>query len=235
MILKTLIPKLETHCCKETKKQKQMDPFSHKMMNSSTACIFHLPLWWDYCLIIRITQCNQLFSLNYWDLNQQTRLKKSCHFSGSQAEQTSSQWHLMKWEQHRLETVSYHDWGKTSRLGRRLLIGSLSEWGDDPLPVAQGANLNNLKNPSAETQREAQVPQHTSLSHHHIQTHKFIQAKLTETHPKHTDTESVACTPRWQASTGKQKRLSSIIQPQSVLPSAQSSSSVSFPGSIFWT
>lgn len=150
----------------------------------------------------------------------------------SQAEQTSSQWHLMKCEQHRLETISYHDWGKTAGLGRSLFIGPLSEWGDDPLPVAQGADLNNLKK-CRETQREAEVPEQTSLSHHYIQTHQFIQAKLTETHPKHTDTELVACTPRWQASTGKQKRLSSIIQPQSVLPSAQSSSSVSFPGSIF--
>lgn len=113
----------------------------------------------------------------------------------------------MKCEQHGLETISYHDGGKTAGLGRSLLIGSLSERGDDPLPVAQGANLNNLKKPRTKTQREAEVPEHTSLSHHYIQTHTFIQAKLTETHPKHTDTELVACTPRWQASTGKQKRL----------------------------
>lgn len=39
----------------------------------------------------------------------------------------------------------HHDWGQTPGLGRRLLVGSLCKRGDDPLPVAQRANLNHLE------------------------------------------------------------------------------------------
>lgn len=41
----------------------------------------------------------------------------------------------------------HHDRGQTTGLGRRLFVGSLRKRGDDPLPVAQGADLNHLESP----------------------------------------------------------------------------------------
>lgn len=40
---------------------------------------------------------------------------------------------------------SYQNRGESTGLGRSLLIGSLRQRGDDPLPVAQGADLDNLE------------------------------------------------------------------------------------------
>lgn len=108
----------------------------------------------------------------------------------------------------------HHDWGQTTGLGRRLFVGSLCERSDDPLPVAQRANLNHLE--SRDTMQGA-VLQHVNTLNTVV---ARIQSKLIESHPKHTDTRTnlVACAPRWQASMGKRKWLSSIIQSQSVSP-----------------
>lgn len=108
----------------------------------------------------------------------------------------------------------HHDWGQTTGLGRRLFVGSLCERGDDPLPVAQRTNLNHLE--SQDTMQGA-VLQHVNTPNTVV---ARIQSKLIESHPKHTDTHTnlVACAPRWQASMGKRKWLSSIIQSQSVSP-----------------